>query len=79
MIPSIGSSSIRGSWFPPFPPVHAWMSANATVLTAHQQVRRERILVAEGDTLIPRGTGYTISKDRYGRITLTPATAAVST
>lgn len=50
----------------------AWMSANATVLTAHKQERREQILVAEDDTLILRGTEYTISKDRYGYIKVTP-------
>lgn len=55
---------------------HAWMSENATILTAHKQERREQILVAEGDTLILRGTEYTISKDRYGYITLTPVEAA---
>ncbi|TSE14991.1 hypothetical protein B1A87_002715 [Arthrobacter sp. KBS0703] len=51
---------------------HAWMSANATVLTAHKQERREQILVAEGDTIILRGTEYAISQDRYGYIKLTP-------
>jgi hypothetical protein len=51
---------------------HAWMSENATVLTAHKQARRERILVAAGDTVILRGTEYTIVKDRYGYINLTP-------
>lgn len=52
------------------------MSENATILTAHKQERREQIHVAEGDTLILRGTEYTISKDRYGYITLTPVEAA---
>ncbi|ACL41967.1 hypothetical protein Achl_4016 (plasmid) [Pseudarthrobacter chlorophenolicus A6] len=55
---------------------HAWMSANATVLTAHKQERREQILVAEGDTLILRGTEYAISKDRSGCIKLTPTTVS---
>ncbi|MET4144200.1 hypothetical protein [Arthrobacter sp. UYCo732] len=55
---------------------HAWMSANATVITAHKQERRERILVTEADTLILRGTEYTISKDRYGYIKLTPVKVA---
>jgi hypothetical protein len=32
--------------------------------SAHKEERREQILVAEGDTLILRGTEYTISKDR---------------
>lgn len=41
-------------------------------LTAHKQERRERILVTEGDTVILRGTEYTISQDRYGYIHLTP-------
>lgn len=49
------------------------MSANATVLTAHKQERREQIVFTEEDTLILRGTEYTISKDRYGYIKLTPA------
>jgi hypothetical protein len=52
---------------------HAWMSENGTTITAHKQVRRERILVEAVDTIIVRGTEYTISKDRYGYIHLTPA------
>lgn len=54
---------------------HAFLNENATVLTAHKQERRERILITEGDTLILRGTEYAISKDRYGYIKLTPAQA----
>lgn len=53
----------------------AFLNENATVLTAHKQERRERILITEGDTLILRGTEYSISKDRYGYIKLTPAQA----
>lgn len=51
---------------------HAWMNENATVLTAHKQVKRERILVADGDTVLLRGTEYTISKDNRGYVHLTP-------
>lgn len=54
---------------------HAWMNENATVLTAHKQVKREEILVEAGDHVILRGTEYEIAKDRYGHVTLTPATA----
>jgi hypothetical protein len=54
---------------------HAWMNENATVLTAHKQERRERILVTEADTIILRGTAYTLSTDRYGYVQLTPAQA----
>jgi hypothetical protein len=53
---------------------HAWMSENATILTAHQQERRERILVNEDDTVLLRGTEYAIRKDRYGYVKLTPVT-----
>ncbi|MBG0738984.1 hypothetical protein IV500_06045 [Paeniglutamicibacter antarcticus] len=49
------------------------MNENATVLTAHPQELRENILVAEGDTVILRGTEYVLSKDRYGYVHLTPA------
>jgi hypothetical protein len=54
---------------------HAFLNENATILTAHKQERRERILVTDGDTVIVRGTEYTIGKDRYGYVKLTPATA----
>jgi hypothetical protein len=51
---------------------HAFLNENATILTANKQERRERILVTERDTVILRGTEYTISKDRYGYLHLTP-------
>lgn len=53
----------------------AYLNENATVLTAHRQSRRERILITEGDTLIIRGTAFAVSKDRYGFVKLTPAKA----
>jgi hypothetical protein len=53
----------------------AWMNQNDTTLTAHKQEPRERIIVTDGDTVILRGTGYTISPDRYGYVKLTPVTA----
>lgn len=52
---------------------HAWMSENATILTAHRQVARERIIVSAGGTVVVRGTEYLVSKDRYGYMKLTPA------
>lgn len=49
----------------------AYMNVNATVLTAHKQVQRERILVEAGDTLTLRGTDYLISIDARGEARLT--------
>ena len=54
---------------------HAWMNENATVLTAHKQVKREEILVEAGDHVILRGTEYEIVKTRTGHMNLTPVTA----
>lgn len=53
----------------------AWLNENATVLTAHKQVKREEILVEAGDHVILRGTEYEIVKDRYGHVKLVPVTA----
>jgi hypothetical protein len=53
---------------------HAWMNENATVLTAHKQVKREEILVGAGDHVVLRGTEYEITKDRYGHVSLKPVT-----
>lgn len=52
----------------------AWMNENATTITAHKQERREQILVEAGDTIILRGTAFTITVDSRGYITLAPAT-----
>jgi hypothetical protein len=49
----------------------AWMNENAITLTAHKQEPREQILVTDGDTIILRGTEYTVSVDRFGYIELT--------
>lgn len=54
---------------------HAYLNANATVLTAHKQERRETILITVEDTLTIRGAEFSISRDRYGYITLTPVAA----
>lgn len=56
---------------------HAYLNANATVLTAHKQERRGTILITVEDTLTIRGAELTISRDRYGYISLTPVTALV--
>lgn len=47
-----------------------WMNENAVAVTAHKQVRREEILVEEGDRIILRGTEYQIRKTRTGHIEL---------
>jgi hypothetical protein len=51
---------------------HAWMNENSVALTAHKQEPRDRIIVEDGDTLILRGTEYTIVVDSRGYIELTP-------
>lgn len=43
---------------------HAWMSKNATALTAHKQEERQEILVQPGDTVTLRGTTYEITQVR---------------
>lgn len=51
----------------------AWMNENPVTLTAHKQEPREQILVEDGDTLILRGTAFTVTVDARGYITLVPA------
>lgn len=48
----------------------AFMTENAVAVTAHKQVRREEILVEEGDHIILRGTEYEIRRTRTGHIKL---------
>ncbi|QOD06130.1 hypothetical protein [Pseudarthrobacter sp. BIM B-2242] len=49
----------------------AFMNENGFAVTAHKQEKRERIVVAPGDTVIIRGTEYEVSVDRQVYATLT--------